>query len=229
MGVKKIAAAFLSGVFVVLLACPVIAERSTNNESESSSHPMNLSGDSQETPTGSITSSENTTLIHNSVNGNQGIVSVNQNSGGLNNQSNLRAFGFGVDTDSLEEAHSAVHARIEGNKLKIPETTRTDIISESVTGNVGVIGINQAAGYGNNQSNVLVFTLGAAVALSEAELTAVSTNNNYSAPKSPGNRLDSISDSFTNTQGIVQVTQSAGDGNVLGNRIGISFSTEVLR
>jgi hypothetical protein len=229
MGVSKIALALFAGVIFAHLVCPVMAQNSSKDEPVHSSYTSSNSADVQELSTGNNTTSASTNLIHNSLSGNQGIVGVNQSSGGLNSQSNLRAFGFGVGATSLEEAHSAVHASIDGNNLNIPETTRADIISESITGNTGVIGINQAAGYGNNQSNVLVLTLGAAVALSEAELTAVSTNNDYGAPESVGKRLDSISDSFTNTQGIVQVTQSAGDGNTLGNRIAISFSSEMLR
>jgi hypothetical protein len=228
MGVTKIAAAFFSCVLAVFLTCPVLAENSPDDESAlHSNRARKTPGESQEAPVGSGIPSVSTSQIHQSLNDNQGIVSVNQSSGGLNNQSNLRTIGLGADVGFLE-GHSSVNAKLDGNSLSIPETTRTDIISESVKGNAGIIGINQAAGYGNNQSNVFAMSLGGAVALSETELTAVSTNNDYKA-ELPGNRLDSISDSFSNTHGVVQVTQSAGDGNILGNRMAISFSTEVLK
>ncbi len=55
------------------------------------------------------------------------------------------------------------------------------------------------------------------------------TAANSATYENVGGRSDIIRDSFSNTSAIVQITQSAGDLNVLGNNLALSFREVTLR
>ena len=95
------------------------------------------------------------------------------------------------------------------------------MIDGSFKNNRGVAGINQSAGSLNSQSNTLVVGVGGLVSISEGELDHVSPSN--MPRKETGVRQDIIRDSFSASNGIVQVTQSAGDRNIQANNIAFSF------
>lgn len=221
MGVWKIILVSCAGIlFVLSMTCPVLAGGSLEDNELSSLHAdkRNLAGE-----TGDY-ASISSDLIDDSISGNRGIVSVNQSSGSLNNQSNVRALGSGgLGT------FASTSNEIGENRVEISKTTRMDVISDSVKANVGIIGINQAAGNCNQQSNVFVMPLGGGAALNDAELTTISTGQENEIPEIIGDRMDLINNSFTDTRGVVQITQSAGDGNILRNRMAISFSSEVIK
>jgi len=111
-------------------------------------------------------------LITGSINGNSGVVHVNQSTGNNNNQANglaiavgLRPGGgvaiaeadlgqFNVGNVNLESNES------NGNGLQVG-INKDATITGSVNGNTGVIGVNQTVGNMANQANVVAFAAAA--------------------------------------------------------------------
>jgi hypothetical protein len=95
--------------------------------------------------------------IKDSINGNSGIVGVNQNAGNMNNQHNLVALSIGFQSFvALSEA--ALGQENVGNVVFEIETIKRDGILRSVNGNSGVVSINQSVGNMNNQAHVVSFS-----------------------------------------------------------------------
>jgi hypothetical protein len=157
-----------------------------------------------------------------SGNQNTGLVNVNQASGNLNDQANLRAIFLSTDPSSavslLETTRSV---EISNNQIYSSGAIKQDLIQDSFRDSLGVIGINQAAGNLNSQTNTLALAVGGLITLTEGELGEVSTSNTL--PESSGSREDIILNSFAGSHGIFQINQSAGDLNALGNAIAFSF------
>jgi hypothetical protein len=169
-----------------------------------------------------------TSIMHGSFVDGRGILSVNQASGNINNQANVRvlaiALGEGVLYD-LYDLSLATSMRSIGNTVISVGGEYENRISHSFGGAAGIVGVNQSAGSLNQQVNVLVLGLGVAlgpdvVALGDQDLGGTIAENSVS---SGGHRSDYITDSFTGFRGIAQVNQSSGDLNIVGNSLGFSF------
>lgn len=91
-------------------------------------------------------------VIDTSINGNIGVVGVNQNAGNMNNQTNELALAVGT---------SAVYALAEadlgqnnsGNIVQELNTGKVGSISGSINGNTGIVQVNQSTGNMNNQAS----------------------------------------------------------------------------
>jgi len=156
----------------------------------------------------------------------RGILSVNQASGNISNQANVRVLAFTDGEGLLYDLSLATSARSIKNSVIVYGGEREDRISNSFGGAVGIVGVNQSAGSLNQQVNVVVLGIGVAlgpgvVALGDATLGETIADNSASGSS---NRADIITDSFTGFRGIAQVNQSSGDLNVLGNTLGFSFT-----
>ena len=156
----------------------------------------------------------------------RGILSVNQASGNISNQANVRVLAFTDGEGLLYDLSLATSARSIKNSVIVYGGEREDRISNSFGGAVGIVGVNQSAGSLNQQVNVVVLGIGVAlgpgvVALGDAALGETIADNSASGSS---NRADIITDSFTGFRGIAQVNQSSGDLNVLGNTLGFSFT-----
>ena len=171
---------------------------------------------------------QSTTSLLSSVNENTGIINLNQASGNLNNQANLRAIFLSTDPSSavtlLELGRSV---EISNNQIYSSGAIKQDLIQGSLQYNLGIIGINQSAGSLNSQTNTLALAIGGLVTLTDKELGSVSASNTLQ--DTSGSREDIIRDSFVGSHGIFQINQSAGDLNVLGNALGFSFREITLR
>jgi len=167
-----------------------------------------------------------TSIMHESFRDGRGILSVNQASGNLNNQANVRVLAFADGEGLLYDLSLATSARSIKNTVIVYGGEREDRISNSFGGAVGIVGVNQSAGSLNQQVNVVVLGIGVAlgpelVALGDADLGGTIADNSVS---SGGNRSDIITDSFTGFRGIAQVNQSSGDLNIVTNSVGFSFT-----
>jgi len=104
-------------------------------------------------------------LIDNSINGNQGIVNVNQSPGQMNNQANLvsvavsfAAGGVALSeadlgqVDSGNQAHESASNPVSGADPLIG-INKTATIDGSINNNTGIVGVNQASGNMANQAN----------------------------------------------------------------------------
>ena len=95
-----------------------------------------------------------TATIESSINNNSGVVGVNQNAGNMNNQLNALALAVGLGSKfALSEA--ALGQENTGNIVNEIETVKSDLISNSGSGNSGIIGVNQSSGNMNNQASVV--------------------------------------------------------------------------
>lgn len=89
-----------------------------------------------------------------SVNGNVGIINVNQNSGNMNNQSNGVAAAIGIGAE-FAMSEGDLGQENSGNFVNELETVKVSSIQGSVNGNTGIVNVNQSTGNMNNQGNVV--------------------------------------------------------------------------
>jgi len=167
-----------------------------------------------------------TSIMQDTFRDGRGILSINQASGNINNQANVRVLAFTDGEGLVYDLSLATSARSIKNSVIVYGGEREDRISNSFGGAVGIVGVNQSAGSLNQQVNVVVLGIGVAlgpgvVALGDATLGETIADNSASGSS---NRADIITDSFTGFRGIAQVNQSSGDLNVLGNTLGFSFT-----
>lgn len=101
---------------------------------------------------------DRTAEISDSVNENAGVIGVNQNAGNNNNQANgvAMAVGEGAHVALAEAALGQVNSL---NSIIGIETVKSDLISNSVNANTGVVGVNQSVGNNNNQGSVTSFSV----------------------------------------------------------------------
>lgn len=101
---------------------------------------------------------DKTAEIEESISLNSGVVGVNQNAGNNNNQANglAMAVGEGSHVALAEAALGQVNTL---NDIIAVETVHTDLITESVIGNSGIVGVNQTVGNNNNQGSVTAFSV----------------------------------------------------------------------
>ncbi len=94
---------------------------------------------------------DRTATITSSINGNTGIVGVNQNAGNMNNQTNAVALavGFGAFVALAEADLGQVNS---GNLVQEVATVKLDLIQDSINGNAGIVSVNQSSGNMNNQA-----------------------------------------------------------------------------
>jgi hypothetical protein len=100
--------------------------------------------------------------IAGSINGNVGIVNVNQNVGNMNNQANSEAIAVAIDLAGVALSEAAL-GQVNGqfgdttdtsNSVFEAGVSKSASMSNSLNGNVGVGGVNQAAGNMANQANI---------------------------------------------------------------------------
>jgi hypothetical protein len=189
-------------------------------------------------------------LLETSVTGNSGIVGVNQDVGNMVNQANAVSLAETVSETSITT--SQAHAEqintdntvnedeeltdLEGVPIEDPtgitpdqvDPDKTATIIGSINANAGIVGVNQNAGNNNNQANgvALAVGFGSHVALAEADLGQVNTNNIVESFETFHPNL--IQDSVNDNSGIVQVNQTTGNNNNQGSMISFSALTTTI-
>jgi hypothetical protein len=99
--------------------------------------------------------------ITDSIDGNLGVIQVNQNAGNNPNQHNVLSLAVGVDA-GVALGEGDLGQENSGNKVSDYNTYKSAQIDGSVTGNIGIVSVNQNAGHNNNQAAVI--TIAATVA-----------------------------------------------------------------
>lgn len=168
---------------------------------------------------------ETTDDIFDSVNGNEGVTSVNQSAGDINNQGTAISFAeaTGGSSFAFADAQASASQFNEFNEVVSgPDEFRTASIAGSINENTGVTTVNQAPGVLSNQLNAIAVAVAGdfGVALSEADLGQFSDDNfvdqfftDYSA---------TISSSVNNNSGVTAVNQSAGNMANQANVLAVS-------
>ncbi len=158
--------------------------------------------------------------IEDSINTNSGVLGLNQDVGNMVNQANVVSVGITESPTAFTEAQAHVDQRnldndVFQNELTFDPATpdRSATITGSISGNTGIVGVNQNAGNMNNQTNAVALAVGlnAIVALSEADLGQVNSGNRVE--ESATVKLDLIQNSISGNAGIVSVNQSSGNMN----------------
>ena len=160
-----------------------------------------------------------------SIKGNTGIVGVNQASGALTNQGNVVAVAATTGKKAFADAQAAVD---QANALAVAVellNVSADVMTGSIVGNAGIVGVNQTAGSLNNQANTVALSAGlegSYVSLAEADLGQQNTCTLVIDLATT--RLDMICSSIVGNHGVVGVNQSAGNLNNQANLVSISFA-----
>ena len=171
-----------------------------------------------------------------SINGNHGIVGVNQDVGNNVNQANLVAAAVSDSEGAAANSEAVVDQVNTGNTTTFtgqfpgengvtPEKNTT--ILDSIQDNTGIVGVNQNAGDNNNQTNAVAVALGddgdSIFALSNAFLGQVNMNNTVTETNTA--RTPTITNSITGNSGITTVNQTPG--NMVNQGTVISLSGRV--
>ena len=180
-----------------------------------------------------------TASITDSINGNQGIVGVNQDVGNMANQANIVAFATDVTSptgstfansqaDISQSNHDNFVWHVEGPFVGVPPVDISATIDGSINDNTGVVGVNQNAGNMNNQTNSLALAVGpdAVYALAEANLGQENAHNIVMELNT--GKADTITGSVNGNTGIVQVNQSVGNMNNQASAFSISVLTSTV-
>ena len=92
--------------------------------------------------------------ISHSVNNDTGVFMVNQNAGNMNSQHNALAAAVGDNTfTALSDA--GLNQVNEGNLSFDINTVKSDLITDSVNSDTGIVAVNQSVGNMNNQATVI--------------------------------------------------------------------------
>ena len=185
-----------------------------------------------------------------SVNGNQGIVGVNQDTGDNSNQGNLVSLAYTEVQGSFANSQAGgdqsntYNTSDHRQSVDLPEGLGTqdnpadpttvsndafDLIARiegSVSGNTGIVGVNQNSGDMNNQNNEVAAAIGVnpTLALGEGALGQVNSGNTVRAENTV--KYDEIGDgSVSNNSGVVGVNQSVGNMNNQMNSFSIAAAT----
>lgn len=152
--------------------------------------------------------------------GSQGRIAVNQAAGTGNAQANLAAFAYAQDGIGLADTHSLQRA----TPAQRAAAASAAIDGSAFDGSSGALSVNQVAGASNLQLNTIAigsggFLLAQADDAALAETNATGPSTEGTATASPDRRALIDFDAFRGSQGVVQVNQTAGVGNLSTNAI----------
>ena len=163
--------------------------------------------------------------IRDSIIGNTGVVGVNQDAGTANNQGNVTAVAL-TDVEAFANSQASASQLTTDNEVNVEDSNLEDLLTNSILGNFGIVGVNQSVGYMNNQANVVAVAAsllenGILVALAEADLGQVTSHNRVDEVVTE--KIDRILNSINSNHGIVGFNQSSGNMNNQANVVSISF------
>ncbi len=175
-----------------------------------------------------------------SVNNNNGIVTVNQSSGNMNNQGFALSVALTTDTELIGDGvgnfanSQAAMEQVMGGADVLANTIdtlhlifRETVLDRSVNNNQGIVTVNQSAGNINNQAVglSLAISLLGGVGISEADLGQFNTGNlmdELDVVKSAFIGSTNGGGSVNNNQGFTGVNQTSG--NFANQAINASFA-----
>lgn len=164
---------------------------------------------------------DNTAVIDSSGAGYQGSLNVNQAAGDLQQQANARAIAIGTEANASTRINQKLRTQVDPAM-----NTRASIQGNAFSNGNGALGVNQSAGAANQQANAMRLTISAQPlsmddsALSQQNVALVKGSD--SAGPTLGNRQVNTDDqAFTGSRGLIQLNQSAGVGNRMGNTLSV--------
>jgi len=165
---------------------------------------------------------DNLTVIEdNAISGFQGLIGVNMAAGDNHAQVNMHLIGVG---NTLQPGVIYQSTQTWDN---IPGEA-SDLIGEyAFQSSSGIVSVNQAAGSGSAEANLVRIGYGATIPLDATVLQQVvgSASQELKGINGESFRTDIIGEhAFENSQGIVQVNQSAGVANAVSNSLVINLN-----
>lgn len=167
---------------------------------------------------------DNQTVIEgNAVSDFQGLIGINMASGDNHDQVNLHLIGVG-NTPQVGVIDQVTQGggMVPGKSL--------DLIGEyAFQSALGIVSINQAAGSGTAEANLVRIGYGVTVPLDTTALQQVvgSASQEFNRENGGGIRSDIIGEhAFENSRGIFQVNQSAGVANAVSNNLVINVNMQ---
>jgi hypothetical protein len=173
-------------------------------------------------------------VVSGSGNGSQGIMALNQDAGPSGaTQANIVivALSNGPNAAALarllaEQVYVSETPAAASPTAEMPELAALAIV-DSYKGGSGIVQVNQSAGVGNVQRNATIIAAalggGDASAVSEADLASLGSINRSAVAGATQRGLASVSGSFTDFSGIVQVNQTIGTGNLVSNTVTLNY------
>lgn len=159
--------------------------------------------------------------ISNSASHFQGVVSVNQAAGESQQQSNARALAVGNGAS----ASTTQVQRLNINNIDSSQAAGVAIGAGAFSAGNGVLGINQSAGAGTQQANAMSISVSSGpISLDDSVLSqsvAITPISGTVAPATGERRVATDDTAFVGSRGVVQLNQSAGVGNRMGNNLSI--------
>ena len=154
----------------------------------------------------------------------QGNLMFNQAAGDAQQQANARAIAAGQHA----KAQTSVNQINDQSANVTGINANASIDGSSFARSLGIVGVNQGAGSGNQQINAMRIASGSPQGVDDSVLAQQSVSpaslSGATEPQS-GGRVVSIDDAaFGNSRGVVQLNQSAGVGNRSINSLGIRIS-----
>lgn len=154
----------------------------------------------------------------------QGNLMFNQAAGDAQQQANARAIAAGQHA----KAQTSVNQINDQTANATEIYANANIGGSSFARSLGIVGVNQGAGSGNQQINAMRIASGSPQGVDDSVLAQQSVSpaslSGATEPQS-GGRVVSIDDAaFSNSRGVVQLNQSAGVGNRSLNSLGIRIS-----
>jgi len=162
----------------------------------------------------------NNAVISNAGVGYNGNMAVNQAAGDQQQQANARAIASGT------QASATTHIKQVSKAVVDPVmNARSSIQGNSFSNGNGALGINQTAGANNQQANAMRLTTSAQpLSVDDSALSQqnVALARGSDSAGSLGSRQVNTDDqAFTGSRGLIQLNQSAGVGNRMGNTLSV--------
>ena len=166
-------------------------------------------------------SADNSAVINGSGVGYEGNLSINQAAGDVQQQANTRAIAIGTDASATTRINQKLRTQVDPAM-----NARSSIQGNAFSNGNGALGVNQSAGAANQQANAMRLTISAQPlsmddsALSQQNVALVKGSD--SAGPTLGHRQVNTDDqAFTGSRGLIQLNQSAGVGNRMGNTLSV--------
>lgn len=159
-----------------------------------------------------------------------GAIAVNMAAGDLNLQANLHSMAVGRNASATVSAQQ----QQESNVFDVPLHASATIGGEALSGANGIASINQVSGSGNAELNSVTAVL-AQQGIRETTEEALASAGSFVSAGGQGAAGDSLSpgtrrvgveaSALRGFDGVLQLNQIAGSGNVTDNHLSISVQT----
>jgi hypothetical protein len=158
---------------------------------------------------------DQTTISGSAFNGASGSIKVNETAGNGNQQANIFVLSNGNTNVYLHQSNAA--DTLESGSV---------LIRGAFAGSTGAIQVNQSAGAGNAQGNVVVVQLGTGLSNSDLSQVVSSPQNDQPNNNSAAGNTATISHgAFNGSSGVVQINQTAGSSNHTVNSFSLQLQT----